>query len=58
MELETLWIPEKDFRAYVWDAKERANLENVEGFTRWVITGENDLKYIVRPITKREEDHE
>lgn len=46
--METIFIPVKDFRKHIWDAGDRATLEAIEGFNRWVITRENGTKYIVR----------
>ena len=46
--METLWIPEDEFRKHIWDAKDRATLENIEGFTRWVITRVDGTKYVAR----------
>lgn len=49
MSIETLWIDEKDFVKYVQDAGDRATLEGIDGFTRWVVTGEDGIRYMVRP---------
>ncbi len=54
--MQIKWIPDADFRKHVWDAGERADLKAVDGFTRWVITGEDGVQYIARPESSRKEN--
>ncbi len=53
--METLWIDEGNFVSYIHAAGDKATLENIDGFNRWIITGENGVKYIVRP--KPQDEH-
>ncbi len=56
MSYDIKWIPDDKFRAHIWDAKEKADLKAIDGFTRWVITGEDGVQYIVRPESSRKEN--
>lgn len=50
MNYVTKWIPEAEFRKHIWDAGDRATLEGIDGYTRWVITNPDGTKYIARPV--------
>lgn len=48
--METIWISEAEFRAFIWSFKDKAQLEAIDGFNRWVVEYEDGTKKIVRPI--------
>lgn len=47
--MKTIFIPTSEFRKHIWDVGDRARLEAIEGFNRWVITREDGTEYVVRP---------
>lgn len=53
--LETIYIPGDSlaFKAFIDEQYklQRADLTNIEGKNRWVITREDGTKYIARPIS-------
>ncbi len=59
--LETLWIPCGDtgleFKQYIKDQGDRAELKAIDGKNRWVIEGEDGVKRIARPKNKETYEH-
>lgn len=53
--METLWIADDDFKKYIDEAGDKADLQNIDGYNRWVITGGNGVQYIVRPQSAHED---
>lgn len=47
--METLWVDEANFVSYIRNVGDKATLEGIDGFNRWVVTGEDGIRYIVRP---------
>lgn len=54
--METIYIPgsDLDFVGFIKKQKPAAELTNIEGKARWVITREDGTKYIARPESSKE----
>ncbi len=59
--MEIIWIPcgetGFEFREYIWAAKDKAQLKNIEGKNRWTVIGDDGIERIVRPMNKSTESH-